>query len=226
MIIHKLLIAGGNATALVQGCAPDQRKNLISALLREVEQVGFTTTRTDPPQLEMMGGEFCINASLAFASTLGLSGRIAVSGLGHAPTFCNQNGRTSITLELGWERRENIILMEGIGFMLLPQASSLPVGRDELARLCTRFARPAFGAIFFAGNAITPFVHVADIDSFVPETACGSGSVAYSIFSGISAVVQPTGQSIMVRKLGKAPSHESGHELFEITAEVLPLFQG
>jgi len=40
---------------------------------------------------------------------------------------------------------------------------------------------------------------VRKIDSFVKETACGSGSIAFSIFSGYKKIIQPTGKVINIR---------------------------
>ncbi|MBI4918672.1 hypothetical protein HY837_01990 [archaeon] len=59
---------------------------------------------------------------------------------------------------------------------------------------------PAFGAIIYQNNRITPYVFVSRVDSLVKETACGSGSVAFSLFSGKNKIIQPTGKAIFVRK--------------------------
>ena len=64
MIIKKILIAGGNSTALVYNCSEKQRKKISRELLKNVEQVGFISKN----KLIMMGDELCINGTLAFAS--------------------------------------------------------------------------------------------------------------------------------------------------------------
>ncbi|WP_031385410.1 hypothetical protein [Desulfonatronum thiodismutans] len=228
MTTRKFLIAGGNATALVRYCPPARRASLAADLLQEVEQVGFVDHQAHPPRLEMMGGEFCINATLAFASTLGPKGTVGVSGLDRPADFVNTPHATRVTIPLRWSLTDNILLLEGIGFILHPQSdghtqnstTNHPRIKRELADLCARFGRPAFGAIHFSDDAIIPYVYVATVDSFVPETACGSGSVAFSLFTGQDRVRQPTGQFITVRRAAVKEREEEGVDLFEIEARV------
>lgn len=228
MTTRKFLIAGGNSTALVQNCPTVLRASLAANLLGEVEQVGFVDDRARPPRLEMMGGEFCINATLAFASTLGPKGAVKVSGLDRPADFVNTPHATRATIPLRWSMTENIVLLEGIGFILTPrpggQTSNSPADhariKRELADLCTRFNLPAFGAIHFSGNAITPYVYVPAVDSFVPETACGSGSVAFSLFTGQDHVRQPSGRFIMVRQTAVRDRKGKEGDFFEIEARV------
>lgn len=232
MTIRTFLIAGGNATALVRDCPSSLRASLAADLLRAVEQVGFVDDQAHPPRLEMMGGEFCINATLAFASTLGPKGVVVVSGLNRPAGFVNTSRTTRVTIPLRWSRTGNIVLLEGIGFVLYPRSDGhAPKNtsgnapddaqiKRELTDLCTRFDLPAFGAIHFSGDAILPYVFVATVDSYVPETACGSGSVAFSLFTGQDRVRQPTGQFITVRRAAVKEREEEGVDLFEIEARV------
>lgn len=222
MTIHKFLIAGGNATALVQGCPASRRTSLAANLLREVEQVGFMDVHARPPFMEMMGGELCINATLAFASHVGPAGRILVSGSEHPISFENTSETTRAAIPLQWSMTENLVLLEGIGFVLHPQSAGRVPAKNELAELCATFGLPAFGAIFYSGEAITPYVYVAAMDSYVPETACGSGSVAYSLFSGREQIRQPTGRIITVHQATIAESTDTGRNTFEIEARVEP----
>ncbi|PTN32233.1 hypothetical protein [Desulfonatronum sp. SC1] len=228
MTTRKFLIAGGNATALVRDCPPARRASLAADLLREVEQVGFVDHQAHPPRLEMMGGEFCINATLAFASTLGPNGTLGVSGLDQSVDFVNTPHAARVTIPLRWSLTDNIALLEGIGFILHPtsdghaQSSTTnhPRIKREVADLCGRFDLPAFGAIHFSDDAIIPYVYVAAVDSFVPETACGSGSVAFSLFTGQDRVRQPTGQFITVRRRTRREREQTGHDHFDVEARV------
>lgn len=68
---QKFLIAGGNSTLLVWGCPVWKKSQVIKKYLGEVEQVGFIENANGISSLEMMGGELCINATLALASKLG-----------------------------------------------------------------------------------------------------------------------------------------------------------
>ncbi len=216
MFIQTFLIAGGNSTALVADCPAPQKTSLIDSLLDQVEQVGFVDHACDLPRIRMMGGEFCINATLAFASTLGAAGCLNASGVNHPVRFANCDRESSIRLPLNWCREDNIILLEGIGFALWDGKSRTAVEKDEIKTLCMRYNLPAFGAILFDQDAITPYVYVPGVDSFVAETACGSGSVALHLYTGITRIRQPTGQYISIR-------HD---QEFHISARVTPMGPG
>ena len=213
MNIKKFLIANGNSTALVYDCPVSNRKKIINELLKEVEQVGFVSQKATPPELEMMGGELCINSTLAFASTLGESGKLATSGLINPIPYFNLNNKTTIQIPVEYEKKDNIILLDGIGYILFDNKDRSMVTKSELSNLCRKHHLPAFGGIIFDGNKITPYVFVESVDSFVKETACGSGSIAFSILSGCQNVIQPSGKTISVEK----------KEFFEISAKVVEI---
>lgn len=198
MFIQTFLVAGGNSTALVSDCPAPQKPSLIDSLLNQVEQVGFVDQAGNLPRIRMMGGEFCINATLAFASTLGTAGCLSADGVDHPVCFANSDQESSIRLPLNWRKEGNIVLLEGIGFVLWDGERRTAVEKDEIKALCIRYNLPAFGAILFDQDAITPHVYVTNVDSFVAETACGSGSVALHLYTGITRVKQPTGQYISV----------------------------
>ena len=223
MTTRKFLIAGGNPTALVQGCPLAYRDHTAGALLRNVEQVGFIQPLASPPHMEMMGGEFCLNASLAFASTLGPTGNLSVSGLNLPATYANPGKKTRISVPIHWVVDGNIVLLEGIGFVLHPHGSGHCPGKQDLADFCARFNLPAFGSILFSDNTIFPTVLVPSMDSFVPETACGSGSVAFSLFTGEQRVRQPSGDVIAIRRHPATGASEKAPDLFDIEAVVQPV---
>ena len=150
--------------------------------MKEVEQVGFISGNT----LEMMGGELCVNAKLAFAFQLKENRKC--------------KGNVGIEIKLDYDKIENIILFNGIGFIITNDKLS----KGCLKRLANKYSLPAFGLINYNKNKIEPYVYVKSVDSFVKETACGSGSIAFSIFSGKESIMQPTGKSIRVNiKNGK-----------------------
>lgn len=210
MIVKKFHIAGGNSTALVYDCPVASRDKTAKHLLKEVEQVGFISREATLPKLTMMGGELCLNATLAFASTLDKNGTLTTSGL-HKPIFySNKNNLTTIQIHFRFKQDKNIILMDGIGFILYDTKEKSEIKKSELSDLSKKYNLPAFGGIIFNKNKIIPYVYVARIDSFVQETACGSGSVAYSIFSGVNGVVQPTGKRISIKMA----------DFFDISAKV------
>jgi hypothetical protein len=113
MEIRKYLIAGGNSTALISGSVSNRQK-VVQNLLKEVEQVGFINLG-EFPTLEMMGGELCINAVIAFASTLEREGSLKTSGVKDSVKYANSNGKTTIFLPLDYEKKGDIIIFPGIG---------------------------------------------------------------------------------------------------------------
>ena len=212
MIVKKFLIASGNSTALVYDCHIEDRNKTSKKLLKEVEQVGFVSTKATLQKLIMMGGELCINATLALASTLDKNGKLATSGLKNPIPYSNKNGSTTIQIPFKFKQYKNVILLDGIGFILYDTKEKSEVKKSELSNLSKKYKLPAFGGIIYNNkNKIIPYVYVAGVNSFVKETACGSGSVAFSIFSGIKNVVQPTEKIISIRKKT---------EFFDISAKV------
>jgi len=210
MIVKKFLIAGGNSTALVYDCSIADRDKTSKKLLKVVEQVGFVSTKATLPKLAMMGRELCINATLAFASTLDKNGELTTSGLKNPIPYSN-NGSTTIQIPFKFKQDEDVILLDGIGFILYDTKEKSEIKKSELSDLSKKYKLPAFGGIIYKKNKIIPYVYVAGVNSFVKETTCGSGSVAFSIFSGIDSVVQPTEKIINIKK---------NAEFFDITAKV------
>lgn len=193
-------VAGGNTTLLVEGCAVDQRLDLAKGALQEVEQVGFIDTKAKTPSLEMMGREFSVNGTIAFANKLGGQGQLITSGLDQLVTYYQDKGRTNVKLKLPFEtfpeRLGQVVRFQGIGYLC---TDKLEVPSESLVRdLCNKYNLPAFGLAMYFGDKISPFVYVRETDSLIPETACGSGSIAVSIITGRNDIIQPTLQRISV----------------------------
>lgn len=201
----KFLIAGGNSTLLVWDCPLMTREEIIKLNLGKVEQIGFV----DKANLNMMGNELCINATLAFAYQFSKSGLLKTSGLEGSVKFWN-NKYTTLEFDLPYKKVENIILFSGIGFIC--SNSQTFQNKRSLQILANKYSLPAFGVVGFKNNQIKPFVYVKETSSMFPESACGSGSIAFSIFSGFENIVHPTGQSILVRQRGSK---------FTVTAKVV-----
>jgi len=72
----------GNITILVPepSLPPETRASCASLIMGPghlgAEQVGYVDPVSNPPRLEMMGGEFCVNACLAMAALLHAEGRL------------------------------------------------------------------------------------------------------------------------------------------------------
>ena len=216
--IQKYLIANGNSTALVFDCPLDERAKTSNQLLADVEQVGFVENDLGATRLVMMGGELCINASIAAASLLKTGLTMSTSGLQSLVHTINQNDSTEISIALPYKREGNIIVFEGIGFVCenATEKSSIQPTKEMLRAYCGQYSVGAFGLIQYQDNTIKPYVYVKDVDSLVAETACGSGSIATSIVTGYEDIIQPTGESIHVR-------YKPGTDQVAISAHVQPL---
>ena len=194
MIIKTFLIAGGNSTLLVQNCEKNTRKQLISQYLGKVEQVGFIQGN----RLEMMGSELCINGTIAFASQLSeKKGKLFTSGIGTAIKYFNTDAQTTIELPITTTLDKNIVLLPGIGFLC--ETKDINITKELLLNFCQLYDLPAFGVAIYKDNQLTPYVYVKKTDSLFKETACGSGSIAICLFTGLQQIRQPTGEYISVR---------------------------
>jgi len=190
-----LKIANGNLTALVYNYSNNIKEKIAKQLLKTVEQVGFIKNN----RLEMMGGELCINATLAFASQLSKKGILYTSGIKNLIKYENQANKTLIEFPLKYKQINNVILFNGIGFICIDKKDKQKISKSFLLGFSDKYGLPAFGAIVYEKNKIIPYVYVKTVNSFVKETACGSGSIAFSLFSGYKNIIQPTGKVINIR---------------------------
>jgi len=199
MKLNKFLVANGNPTLLVEGCSLPKRQEVITKYLgKGIDQIGFIKFG-DSPKLEMMGNELCINATLAFASILKSKGKLNTSGIPKTIAYFNKPGLTTLLLPIKFSRpEENIILLSGIGFCM-----DKTKNKNRLEELCKKYNLPAFGKIKYYKNKIEPTIYVTKTTSTINESSCGSGSIAFSLFSRINKIVQPTGEIIEINRLGK-----------------------
>lgn len=210
MKIRKYLIAGGNSTLIVWDYQKDEMSSIIQQRLGEVEQIGFATKNVvHMPTFKMMGNEFSGNGTLAFASTLGKKGVFQTSGLLAPVKFENNKSLTTITIDMPYTQVNNIILFEGIGYLCSNKNNK--VEKEELEKLAEKYSLPAFGIIINNNGKISPYVYVRKTQSLFNETACGSGSIATSIVTGLTNITQPTNQIIRVEK---------NKNIFKLTAKI------
>lgn len=201
MKLSKLLIAGGNSTLLVKGYKSSEKKDIIKQYLGQVEQIGFISYPRGIPKLEMMGNELSINGTIALASTLPKkTGLLLTSGYQGLVQYSNQNQFTTIKLNINYQKIENIVLLDGIGFIFL--TNNQGVNKEYLSAFCSKYKLPAFGAIFYRKNSLVPYVYVRETKSLFKETACGSGSICLNILTGKTSIRQTTGKIIKIRKMG------------------------
>ena len=201
-----------NITILVDTPVPREKQPAVAGKLLRLlggEQVGFI----EPPsvwdaraRLQMMGGEFCGNATMSVGVYLAMKAALAedekksyvleVSG-SDAPVPCSvkkQGGR--------WLGTVQMPLPISIGEYRLPTGKSVPrvdfpgithlivpadaarFPRSEAERdiraLCRELGAPALGIIRCEEEKrfIEPLVYVAATDTAIWERGCGSGSAA------------------------------------------------
>lgn len=200
----------GNITVLVTDpVLPNVRVKIAAAILAKselaAEQVGFVV----PPvldtgstgRLEMMGGEFCGNASRAFGlflvKVMGNSPRevmIEVSGCDHPISVWADPRANTATAQMP--------LPVGVWPMTVAGVSCVRVDFEGIAHLVADCSKPrddllcaarelfepvdalgAYGVLFFdrAAGHIVPAVAVKATKSLVWEGSCGSGSVAAAV---------------------------------------------
>ena len=206
----------GNDTVLVETPVPRARHAAVAARLLSAdgvggEQVGFIEPAADPAarkRLQMMGGEFCGNASMSLGAWLarqdGLADgasavyRIEVSGCEDpvevriVRTGEAWRGTVQMPLPESIEscaidtddglRRAPLVRMPGIAHLILPLEWGLgePQLRRRLPGWNRQIGADALGALIWdaATSAIDPIVYVPSADTLVREHGCGSGTAA------------------------------------------------
>lgn len=195
-----LVDTAGQITAVVFGETKTSDFASVSKKLmkssEKIEQVVFFSEN----RIQTMGNELCINGSLAGAFLL-QNKALQISGLDKPIEFTKSRKFISVKLPLNLilSQKENIILMQGIVYLISNDQSI--VNKMFLKKLAGEYNVPASGIIRFKSNKITPIVYVKNTNSLVWENACGSGSLAYSVYSGYFKIIQPSGQAKLGRLL-------------------------
>ena len=189
----------GNLTALALTSVDAARRAQIAARIMRavrVEQVAFVdedSLSSPLPRMDMMGGEFCGNATRAFglyaAQRRGLGEtriRVGVSGAREPvlvtldPPRGRAHARMPLPIALERIRAAGrdipLVRMEGIAHAVLQDADPSPaLAREVLAAMPPEDAQ---GVLFARDGRMTPLVRVPATDTCVWESSCGSGSVA------------------------------------------------
>lgn len=214
MNVYDVLIADpvGNITAIVLNRNVERKDYMyVASKLMDIhelgiEQVGFVK---DPKiggelRLEMMGGEFCGNATRSFGLYIATckgaidSQVISVEISGCSSTLDvetnvkNKYAKTTMPLPAGLDYisidNHNfipVIEFEGIVHVI---AENIEVSDDMYEKikkvLINKYDYEAFGIMFLNIDElkITPVVYVRETDSVVYEHSCGSGTMATAIY--------------------------------------------
>lgn len=195
----------GNITGFVVAPVyPGYRKAytdcIIEQIDKDVEQVGFISPAYEgaPLRMDMMGGEFCANATRAyglysagFYDTDGLVD-IEVYVSGHQGTtdviadVKNQKAYVALDAPIG---RENLtiagkdctlIKLYGISHLVVEAEGDREFVDKALEVLKKDYKDDAYGVLFFNKEKLEmiPYVYVEGSDTLFREGSCGSGTVA------------------------------------------------
>ena len=217
MVLHYTVIdPTKNITLLVTTPVPRAlHAQTASWLLRhekDAEQVGFLEpSDTAPARLQMMGGEFCGNATMGLGAWLCRRDKLAqnvthhfqleISGAGHLVPCDVTPVRFGYlaTVEMPLPQRMTqqtfpaprgeltlpVVYLPGICHIIAPTPA---VGRGEAEELLRRWSAElpgeAVGLILLdeEHTAIDPLVYVKPTDTAVWERGCGSGSAAVACY--------------------------------------------
>ena len=197
----------GNVTCLVlSSVAAADRPRITAGLMDRCEQVGYLCPAGKPgarARLEMMGGEFCGNATMALGAYLaredGLRDgeeaffSLEVSGVEETvPCRIRREGdawrgTVDMPLPTGMEetdladRRALSVTLPGMTHLILPEGHLEKKEAEALlGKAALRFSAPALGLLQWdeARAYMTPLVYVRGSETMVWETACGSGTTA------------------------------------------------
>jgi diaminopimelate epimerase len=208
----------GNTTILVLSPVEPRKRAETAARLMALdggwaEQVGFVSRNGACGRLDMMGGEFCGNASMSLAAFLaaerGLSEAViplSVSGAPE-PVRCSARkdgaewvGRLAMPLPDSvrcetFEFRDRTLALwavrfPGICHVIVPKDALSHAEAEEAVRKWASDAGfAALGVLLFSGETLEmePLVYVRGTDSAVWEHGCASGTSAVGAYLAVSA---------------------------------------
>ena len=180
------------------------------------EQVGFleeSNRSGSCARLQMMGGEFCGNASMSLAAWLARRDGLAEGETAEYPLEVSGAEKTIVCsvrrtggcylgsvsmplpVEIGEcsllpEKKLPLVRFEGIAHVIVPEKLlSGEEAQEKISEWCRALKADAMGILLMdeKGERMRPLVYVAETDSAVWERGCGSGSAAVGAFSAVKA---------------------------------------
>lgn len=195
----------GNITGFVVAPVyPGYRKAYTDCIMeqidKDVEQVGFISPAYEgaPLRMDMMGGEFCANAtrayglySASFYDTDGLVD-IEVYVSGHEGTtdviadVKNQKAYVALDAPIGREKLTidgkdcTLIKLPGISHLVVEEEEDKEFVNKALEVLKKDHKDEAYGVLFFNKEKLEmiPYVYVEGSETLFREGSCGSGTIA------------------------------------------------
>ncbi|MBY0584237.1 hypothetical protein [Murdochiella massiliensis] len=209
MITYQRMDPAGNITAFVFTPTPEYERVVIGRALMDqvdqsVEQVGFITMndRGEPLRLDMMGGEFCGNASRALGLLQAIAKnregkvieKVHVSGVSHPLTVHVDTRSSYAKIALPKPDALFSVLLEGRSYTAVQLPGILHVlvpDREEdeafvhraLCSLEEQYPAEAYGLLFLqeSRKSMIPYVYVTEAKTLYREGSCGSGSYAVGV---------------------------------------------
>ncbi|MFV0498103.1 MAG: hypothetical protein ACK5L0_08070 [Candidatus Fimivivens sp.] len=201
----------GNITIFVMSAvAPRQYASVAAMLLADsrfcAEQVAFHVAPKmgADGRIEMMGGEFCGNATRSYGYLLSAllpnnpsAVQVEISGFNSplSVKIDREHGRceTQMPLPTGRSTIEfegeafDAIHFDGIIHTIVPgTARSQHFVNGLFAAAKGAVNSSAYGIMFLDGDNMTPVVYVGETDSMVWESSCGSGSMAVAALGAMT----------------------------------------
>lgn len=199
----------GNITGFVLSPVdPKDRAKIAAAIMKDhdpsVEQVAFVSKKADGSfRMDMMGGEFCGNASRSFGLYLGKilglkedqSLDLEVSGSADPVNvrFNVEDQRAEITLNPAYKVEKlhlgsgtyTTVFLPGIIHVLVDdRKEDRAYVKEVLGDLEKIQEEEAYGVLFIDKEDLTlvPYVYVGETKTLIREGSCGSGTVAAGYF--------------------------------------------
>lgn len=201
----------GNITIFVMSAVPQQQYAAVAAMLLaegsfRAEQVAFHVAPKmgGDGRIEMMGGEFCGNATRSYGYLLSKllpgnpdSVRVEISGADRPLTVKVDAvfGRCETEMPLPTEKilieyddeAFSAVCFDGIVHTIVPGAPRSQAFVDGLlAAVRNAVDSSAYGVMFLDGAHMVPVVYVCETDSMIWESSCGSGSMAVAALGAMT----------------------------------------
>lgn len=204
---YRTMDTAGQITAVITQLLSLAKLPAVARLIMDsnpaIEQVGSLRGN----RFTMMGNELSINGALAAAYLLcrqqdSSSCRFTTSGLPDQLIGRLTKTQVAVTFPSSLIQiiKENQIFLQGIAYQVIPGLVR-PVTTDRKRSQLQSFVNgtPAAGTIYYQDDTIQPLVYVKATDTYVWEQACGSGSLAFSLLTGVKQVIQPSGKTINIQ---------------------------
>ena len=209
---QQITIAGQTTALVAQNLDQADRVSAAQKIMQKsntIEQVGFLDQSALPyPTFTMMGGELSLIGSLTAGFTLlnKKKGQVTFQTSGILSPISVKLSRLTCSLQIPANRAigqaPDQVSLGGISFLVvnrIPRNQMMTdFEQESLQELLLN--SPAAGIVFYQNNQIYPVVKVANTNTLVWESACGSGSVAFYLVSGCSKIIQPSGAILTVSR--------------------------